>query len=114
MPVIFNAYWLPHFLRHMERLSVPILAVAASSGSPEIGCLLCLRAVFVYVFETSDDYSQLPEIRKRWRWNAMPIQRRQYQVQRPKTVVPRFADVCRAPVILRSADLPEQAFRGLG
>jgi hypothetical protein len=48
-----------HFLRHLQRLSMPILAISVFSGSPELASLLSLRAAIVFVLKTSRFYSRL-------------------------------------------------------
>src|SRR5271170_7781797 len=48
-----------HFIRHLQHLSVPIMAVSAFNGSPELASLLTLRAAIVFVLKTSRPYSRL-------------------------------------------------------
>jgi hypothetical protein len=48
-----------HFIRHLQHLSMPIMAVSAFNGSPELASLLSLRAAIVFVLKTSRFYSRL-------------------------------------------------------
>jgi hypothetical protein len=48
-----------HFIRHLQHLSMPIMAVSAFNGSPELASLLTLRAAVVFVLKTSRLYSRL-------------------------------------------------------
>jgi hypothetical protein len=48
-----------HFVRQLQRLSMPILAVSACNGSPELASLLSLRAALVFVLKTSRFYARL-------------------------------------------------------
>lgn len=48
-----------HFIRHLQRLSMPILAIAAINGSPEVAALLSLRAAIVCMLKTSRFYARV-------------------------------------------------------
>ena len=48
-----------HFLRQLQHLSTPILAVSACNGSPELASLLSLRAALILVLRSSRFYSRL-------------------------------------------------------
>ena len=48
-----------HFIRHLQHLSMPIMAVSAFNGSPELASLLSLRAAIIFVLKTSRLYSRL-------------------------------------------------------
>ena len=45
------------FIRHLQHLSMPILAVSAFNGSPELASLLSLRAAVIFVLRSSEFYA---------------------------------------------------------
>ena len=47
------------FLRQLQHLSTPILAISTFNGSPELASLLTLRAAIVFVLKTSRFYTRL-------------------------------------------------------
>jgi hypothetical protein len=70
-----------HFIRHLQHLSMPIMAVSAFNGSPELASLLTLRAAIVFVLKTSRFYSRLvPAIAAEMeRERELEIERREQQ-----------------------------------
>jgi hypothetical protein len=48
-----------HFIRHLQRLSMPTLAIAAVNGSPEVAALISLRAAIVCMLKTSRFYARV-------------------------------------------------------
>ena len=73
-----------HFIRHLQHLSMPILAVSAFNGSPELASLLTLRAAIVFVLKTSRLYSRLvPAIAAEIeRERELEMERKQQQQQK--------------------------------
>ncbi len=65
MPVALKS--LPFFVQHIQRLSLPILVIAVSSGSPELGSLLSLRAAILCIIETSEEYRNFDWINRNWK-----------------------------------------------
>jgi hypothetical protein len=101
-----------HFIRHLQHLSVPIMAVSAFNGSPELASLLSLRAAIVFVLKTSRLYSRLvPAIAAEMeKERELERERKQQQQQQQKDFLGRL----RRPLQTRTAISRQRRGDGVG
>jgi len=99
-----------HFIRHLQHLSMPIMAVSAFNGSPELASLLTLRAAIVFVLKTSRLYSRLvPAIAAEIeRERELEMERKQQQQQKD------FLGRLRRPLQTRTAISRQRRGDGVG